>query len=210
MIKRTCKQCGKDFTITDSEIGFYNDKGLDLPKRCSECRKKNKKNNTNTKSEKVNINNNEKEYVNENIGNHNNSNAKEKGKTFRNIIIVGILLLLTLVGKLFNIDFDTANIGAVLQNQQSSSNTLEFRNDKLWEDHFLKHGDEFGYKTKEEYLNGANEVITSSSSLYKQEGEDGDNIYYDEKDNEIVFVSQDGYIRTYFRPSEGIEYFNRQ
>ena len=48
MIKRTCKQCGKDFTLTDSEVNFYKSKGLDIPKRCSECRKKNKDNNNNT------------------------------------------------------------------------------------------------------------------------------------------------------------------
>lgn len=60
------------------------------------------------------------------------------------------------------------------------------------------------------YLAGANKVISSSSSLHKQEGEDGDDIYYDKNSNEIVFVSGDGYIRTYFRPSEGIDYYNRQ
>ena len=41
MDKRKCKQCGEEFTLTDSEIKFYNDKDLNLPKRCSECRKKN-------------------------------------------------------------------------------------------------------------------------------------------------------------------------
>ena len=35
-------------------------------------------------------------------------------------------------------------------------------------------------------------------------------IFYDEDKNEIVFVSSDGYIRTYFKPSEGINYYNRQ
>ena len=28
--------------LTDSEIKFFNDKNLELPKRCSECRKENK------------------------------------------------------------------------------------------------------------------------------------------------------------------------
>lgn len=39
----TCKQCGKTFEITESEIAFYEGKGLSLPKRCSDCRKKNRK-----------------------------------------------------------------------------------------------------------------------------------------------------------------------
>ena len=40
--------------------------------------------------------------------------------------------------------------------------------------------------------------------------EDGDYIYYLESTNEFVVVSTDGYIRTYFKPTDGIDYFNRQ
>ena len=195
MDKRKCKQCGEEFTLTDSEIKFYNDKGLNLPKRCSECRKKN------------NINNNEKESIKET--NIQRINSKNKSKKFRNIIIVAVVLLLSFIGKVFNINFDALNIGSVLQSQKADG-VLEFRNDNLWEEHFLKHGGEFGYTTKEDYLEGANEVVTSASSKHKQEAEDGDDIYYDAENNEIVFVSKDGYIRTYFKPSDGIEYYNRQ
>ena len=196
MDKRKCKQCGEEFTLTDSEIKFYNDKGLNLPKRCSECRKKNN-----------NINNNEKESIKET--NIQRINSKNKSKKFRNIIIVAVVLLLSFIGKVFNINFDALNIGSVLQSQKADG-VLEFRNDNLWEEHFLKHGGEFGYTTKEDYLEGANEVVTSASSKHKQESEDGDDIYYDAENNEIVFVSKDGYIRTYFKPSDGIEYYNRQ
>ena len=51
--------------------------------------------------------------------------------------------------------------------------------------------------------------MNNDSCLYKKE-EDNDDIYYLEESNEIVFVSSDGYIRTYFSPEEGIDYFNRQ
>lgn len=196
MDKRKCKQCGEEFTLTDSEIKFYNDKGLNMPKRCSECRKKNN-----------NINNNEKESIKET--NIQRINSKNKSKKFRNIIIVAVVLLLSFIGKVFNINFDALNIGSVLQSQKADG-VLEFRNDNLWEEHFLKHGGEFGYTTKEDYLEGANEVVTSAYSKHKQEAEDGDDIYYDAENNEIVFVSKDGYIRTYFKPSDGIEYYNRQ
>lgn len=196
MGKRECKQCGEEFTLTDSEMKFYNEKGLNLPKRCSECRNKNK-----------NINNNEKDNIKE--PNIKKVSTNNKSKTFRNIIIVALLLLLSFIGKVFNIDLDALNIGSVLQNQKADG-VLEFRNDNLWEEHFLKHGGEFGYTTKEDYLEGANEVVTSASSKHKQEAEDGDDIYYDAENNEIVFVSKDGYIRTYFKPSDGIEYYNRQ
>ena len=196
MVKRKCKQCGEEFTLTDSEIKFDNEKGLNLPKRFNECRKKNK-----------NIDNNEKDNIKE--PNIKNISINNKGKTFRNIIIVALVLLLSFIGKVFNIDFNALNIGSVLQSQKSDS-VLEFRNDNLWEDHFLKHGGEFGYTTKEDYLEGANEVVASASSKHKKEAEDGDDIYYDAENNEIVFVSEDGYIRTYFKPTDGIEYYNRQ
>ena len=43
-MNRTCIQCGKEFELNESEVSFYEGKGLELPKRCKECRKENKKN----------------------------------------------------------------------------------------------------------------------------------------------------------------------
>ena len=85
-----------------------------------------------------------------------------------------------------------------------------FRRDSYLEQHFEKHGGEFDYSTAEEYLAGANRVIQSPDALHKLEAEDGDDIYYLEETNEFVVVSTDGYIRTYFRPDKGIDYYNRQ
>ena len=205
MIKRKCKQCGKEFVLSDSEIKFFNDKNLELPKRCSECRKENKNNN-----KEYNIENSKSEKINNNKDNiHKNYKSDSKKKTFRNIIAAGLVLIVLLLGKLFNIDINWQEIRTNFGTQENNV-SLEFRNETLWEDHFEKHGSEFGYKSKEEYLKGANEVINSSTSKHKTEAEDGDEIYYDEDKNEIVFVSIDGYIRTYFKPSDGINYYNRQ
>ncbi len=41
---KTCIQCGKEFELSESEITFFEGKGLELPKRCSSCRKQNKRN----------------------------------------------------------------------------------------------------------------------------------------------------------------------
>ena len=43
-MKVTCKQCGKEFELSNSEIDFYKSKNLELPKRCKECRELNKQN----------------------------------------------------------------------------------------------------------------------------------------------------------------------
>ena len=61
--------------------------------------------------------------------------------------------------------------------------------------------------TPEEYAEGANKVINNKNSLHKTEAEDGDDVYYLEETNEFVIVSTDGYIRTYFKPTQGIDYF---
>lgn len=97
---------------------------------------------------------------------------------------------------------------------ESSYVEYHFRNEKLLNQHFEKHGGEFsdyfGYETAEEYEKGASDVINNPDALYKTEAEDGDGVYYLESTNEFVILSTDGYIRTYFLPSSGINYFNRQ
>ena len=40
MLKQKCVSCGKQFTLTDKEIDFFNNRNLNLPKRCEECRAK--------------------------------------------------------------------------------------------------------------------------------------------------------------------------
>lgn len=42
-IYKVCKQCGSNFYITDKDQNFFNEKGLELPKRCFTCRKQNKR-----------------------------------------------------------------------------------------------------------------------------------------------------------------------
>ena len=85
-----------------------------------------------------------------------------------------------------------------------------FRKNEYLEEHYEKHGEEFDYASAQEYLEGANRVLNSAEVLCKQEAEDGDLVYYLESTNELVIVSTDGYIRTYFRPEDGIDYFNRK
>ena len=198
MQKRRCKDCGREFTITDSEIKFYKDKNLELPKRCRECRnaKKNKRNYEEEKIEKV-----EPET---------NTNFNSKGKTIRNIIIAAIVLISSFFG--IKLNFFQGDLPSNNDNNTAvqQSYSLTFRNDKLLEEHFKKHGSEFNYKDEHQYVKGAIAVVNSPSSLHKTEKEDGDEIYYDEEKNEIVFLSKDGYIRTYFKPTDGIKYYNRQ
>lgn len=94
--------------------------------------------------------------------------------------------------------------------QAETQYTYTFRNEQLLNDHYEKHGIYMKYKSPEKYLKGANRVIADKNTLHAIEAEDGDDVYYLERTNEFVVVSKDGYIRTYFCPEDGIEYFHRQ
>ncbi len=93
--------------------------------------------------------------------------------------------------------------------ESTSQVYYKFRNDQKYKDHFKKHGGEMGFSTPEEYLDAANALINNPDALHKLEKEDNDHIYYLESTNEIAFVSQDGYLRTYFICS-GRAYYDRQ
>lgn len=185
-MNRKCKDCGKDFELSQGEINFYKSKNLNLPKRCKECRDKNK----------------------------DDSNGNRSGKN-RNILsdkknpIIGVAIAIFAVLFILFTEEDIPNQSSQNINQQIEIDH-EFRSDDLLTSHFEKHGGEFDYNNKEEYLAGANAVIDSNEALHKTEAEDGDEIFYLPDTNEIVFMSKDGYIRSYFRPDDGMDYYNRQ
>lgn len=117
---------------------------------------------------------------------------------------------------------DSQNTTAEITTETATEATTEvtqgkqykFRKKSYRDQHFEKHGSEFdasfGYTTAEEYEAGASLVVNNPNALHKLEAEDGDDIYYLEETNEFVVISTDGYLRTYFRPSAGINYYNRQ
>lgn len=199
MITRKCTQCGKDFTITDGEIEFFNSKGFDLPTHCKECRSK-KKNANNF----VN-----KPYTDSHSGNldqlqHQSYLCRKAKRKVASYLLIPIIIIAIIFAILSQIDFNNDNSQA----QQSTSTSYTFRSDSLLSEHFSKHGGETGSQTKQEYLTKANAVISSGNAQYKNEQEDNDSIYFIASTGEIVFMSTDGYIRTYFIADQA--YFNKQ
>ena len=87
---------------------------------------------------------------------------------------------------------------------------LTFRDAGKKNQHYEKHGAEMGFADADAYEAAANEVVSDPVSLHKTEKEDGDDVYYREKDNAFVVVSTDGYIRTFFYPSGGKAYYDKQ
>lgn len=194
MLKRTCKQCGKEFVISDQEIRFFKSKNLNLPKRCKDCRAANKQ----AKAQEAPAVETKK-------------TTAPKGKSFLKILVLIIVAVLVILvsdviadEKLFDNPFEdeqTYNVPVI---------THQFRKDEYLTEHFEKHGAEVGASTEEEYLAMANAVISNPNSLSKLETDDGDNdtVYYLEATREFVVVSEDGYIRTYYLADK--DYFERQ
>ena len=211
-MKRTCIQCGKEFELTNSEIGFYKKRKLALPKRCKTCREQNKKGNG-KESQNKNLNLNQNQNLKNQTAGSESGNMKKvskKKKTAAAVVFTAGLIYFALTGT-----WPTAGDAVPQKSQQSVEQTVPeeiytFRTQQQLDDHFEKHGIEMGFESAEEYLDAANLVINSEDALHKIEAEDGDDVYFIEDTNEFVVVSTDDYIRTYFEPEDGIEYFERQ
>lgn len=301
-MKCICKQCGKPFELSDSEIAFYQSKNLNLPKRCKACRAANKK-------EKAKGT--EKERPVQSRGTDSFGGQNNKGSKWVYALIAVVTLLVIGMMGLSNPEFppgrsapvasvveETAGrvaaenkasigeaenksaigeaeesgnrnaaeappehaddetetrqnapeagsmeqggseAGSANQNESEAGSVQKsetgaeappdadtvvssgadgadvreyaFRNDKLLQEHFEKHGKEMEFSSAEEYQAAASAVVNHGDALHKTEKEDGDDVYYLETTNEFVIVSTDGYIRTYFKPDSGMDYFNRQ
>lgn len=145
---------------------------------------------------------------------------KRKLKQYEKIVLIVILALSALFvrnnvsSNQKTADYESStDVSSVTSNEaETNFNSAEytFKSDEQLQEHFEKHGDEFEYATAEEYQQGAGNVINSPNALHKIEKEDGDDVYYLEETNEFVILSSNGHIRTYFKPSDGKEYFERQ
>lgn len=315
-MKQTCKQCGKTFELTDSEINFYKSKNLNIPKRCKQCRDNNKKANGNDDNKKSDA------FSSSSVCRSSYSGKSEINKgTIIGIGVIALALIIAVVICIFatgdktpnyiagtsanNVSDSTENNNYANNNSISSDEGLasddstqhesqpdvnndskldesqpddnkvdesqpdvtednkedesqpdatednkvdankpdandnvkadesqpkvtedtktpeskteaavtpsyRFRNEKLLNEHYEKHGKEMGFASPAQYEQAAAAVINNQAALRKTEAEDGDYVFYVEATNEFVVLSTDGYIRTYFLPSGGKAYYDRQ
>ena len=214
-MKYICKQCGKEFEITEGEADFFLSKGMKLPKRCKECRQANK------------------------IKKENDSDAairlERKPSKVKNLkVILGVVAILILAGfgfsKLpalinYNSGYDDSSVSTTVYTFSGYGTSsaiageaeeylpvdetmLTFRNVDLLISHYQKHGAEVGASSPDEYQRKAAAVVSSENVLHKTESEDGDYVYFNPSTGEFVIVSTDGYIRTYYIAD--MDYFERQ
>ncbi len=253
-----CKQCGREFILTEGEIEFYKSKNLNLPKRCKDCRKNNQAKGVSSPKK-----NDIKNKKNDNYDYFNKKSSKpavyipsaSAGKiNVKTVCVIAGLIVIAVVSlliakkiNLFNSDsyepnsftqeeyvYQTTETNSYTDyvqtetteetvltsvteittvydyTQQYYSNSYRFRNNKLLTSHYEKHGIEMGFSSKEAYEAAASAVITNPDALTKPETDDndGDTVYFIRSTGEIVFLSADGYIRSYFIATE--KYYNKQ
>lgn len=78
------------------------------------------------------------------------------------------------------------------------------------EEHFAKHGAEMGIATKEEYLARAQALVRGGPGVDTLTQRDGDTCFFKEATGEFAVLSDKRLLRTYFKPSDGRRYFERQ
>ena len=76
-----------------------------------------------------------------------------------------------------------------------------------WFAHFSKHAGEFPVgMTSVQYLRGAQELLAGGAGTWSHTRRNGDRLFYRPSTNEFGVRSANGYIKTYFKPKQGVSY----
>ena len=153
----TCVQCGKKFELSEAEKDFYEEKNLSLPKRCKECRKRNR-------IEK-----------NEAVVPRGKERRKRRKNALRQVPVTTLILLIALtfvyisfVRKPESSTPKQTKLTQVTENPNSSiQKAVLFQSDEKLKEHYEKHGKAMGFASAEEYLAAANAVILNEEALHK-------------------------------------------
>jgi pyocin large subunit-like protein len=87
-----------------------------------------------------------------------------------------------------------------------------FRTQRLFEEHFQKHGREFGSITAEQYLQFAQDLrdAPAGGPILEVVKRGGIVTRFDRRNSHFGAYNRDGTIRTFFIPNDGEGYFHRQ
>jgi pyocin large subunit-like protein len=87
-----------------------------------------------------------------------------------------------------------------------------FASERRLDEHYEKHGREFGRISRQEYLHQAQALRDAAAGGPILESVRGDGVVtrYDRETGAFIAYNPDGVIRTYFKPNDGERYFRRQ
>jgi len=87
-----------------------------------------------------------------------------------------------------------------------------FRSERQFDEHYAKHGSEFGHISKAEYLHRAQQLRDApvGGPVLEIRRSDGTVSRFDKRNGYFGAYNRDGTIRTFFIPAAGESYFQRQ
>lgn len=100
----------------------------------------------------------------------------------------------------------------LLSTQPAAAAGPGFRSQQQFEEHYQKHGSEFGRISKTDYLRLAQELRDApvSANILREVRGDGVVTKFDRKRGTFGAYNRNGTIRTFFIPNDGERYFRRQ
>jgi hypothetical protein len=108
----------------------------------------------------------------------------------------------------------TRNPSVAFQQSQGQGWGAEvgFADRRRLDEHYEKHGPEFGRITKQEYLHQAQLLrdATPGGPILESVRGDGVVTRYDRETGAFIAFNPNGVIRTFFKPNDGERYFRRQ
>lgn len=89
---------------------------------------------------------------------------------------------------------------------------IGFANSQRLDEHYDKHGAEFGRVTKQDYLRLAQALrdAPAGGAILETIRRDGVRTRFDRQTGAFLAVNPNGVIRTFFRPNDGERYYRRQ
>lgn len=96
--------------------------------------------------------------------------------------------------------------------KSNANSAIGFRTRRNLEEHYAKHGQEFGTITEDEYLQQAQALRDAplNNDILEARRSDGVTTRFDRKTRAFLAFNQDLTIRTFFKPNDGERYFKRQ
>jgi len=96
--------------------------------------------------------------------------------------------------------------------RQSWGTSVGFADDRRLDEHYRKHGAEFGHITKLDYLHQAQLLRDTAvgGPVLETVRHDGVTTRFDRQTGAFVAFNRDGTIRTFFKPNDGERYYRRQ
>ena len=95
---------------------------------------------------------------------------------------------------------------------QTSAGSVGFVDSRRLDEHYEKHGMEFGHITKQDYLRQAQLLRDAKvgGPVLETVGADRVSTRYDRETGAFIAFNPNGTIRTFFKPNDGERYYRRQ